>query len=66
MTENCPPHYRERAQTMLVRLKLGKGEDVVEYRLEWYRMYLEGELTIDGLERKAPLIARAVRKQLQP
>ena len=28
MTENCPPHYRERAQTMLVRLKLGKGEDV--------------------------------------
>jgi hypothetical protein len=33
-----------------------------EYRQEWYRMYEEGELTLDGLERKAPLIARAVRK----
>lgn len=63
MTEHCPPQYRERAQTMLGRLKLGKGEDVVEYRLEWYRMYLEGELTIEGLERKAPLIARAVCKR---
>jgi hypothetical protein len=48
---------------MLGRLKLGKGEDVVEYRLEWYRMYLDGDLTLDGLERKAPLIARAIRKE---
>ncbi len=63
ITERCPPEYRERAQTMLGRLKLGKGEDVVEYRLEWYRMYLEGDLTLEGLERKAPLIARAIRKE---
>src|SRR5262249_20103625 len=63
MTDRCPPEYRARAKTMLVRLGLGKGEDVVEYRLEWYRMYLEGELNLAGLERKAPLIARAVREE---
>jgi hypothetical protein len=61
LTERCPAEYRARAETMLGRLGLGKGEDVVAYRREWYRMYQEGELTLDGLERKAPLIARAVR-----
>jgi hypothetical protein len=66
VTERCPPSHRERAQTMLARLQLGKGEDVVAYRQEWYRMYLEGELTLEGLERKAPLIARAIRKQQAP
>jgi hypothetical protein len=65
MTERCPPEHRGRAETMLVRLGLGRSEDVIAYRLEWYRMYLEGELTLDGLERKAPLIARAVRAQQQ-
>jgi hypothetical protein len=62
-TERVPVQYRARAQTMLVKLGLGRGEDVVAYRMEWYRMYLEGELTLDGLARKAPLIARAVRGQ---
>ncbi|HSN98225.1 MAG TPA: hypothetical protein VLS89_08000 [Candidatus Nanopelagicales bacterium] len=63
MTAQCPPAYRERGRTMLKRLRLGDGEDVVSYRQEWYRMYLEGELTLEGLERKAPLIARAVKRQ---
>jgi hypothetical protein len=63
MTDRCPPAYWERARTMLVRLKLGTGEDVVEYRQEFYRMYEEGELTLEGLDRKAPLIARAIRAQ---
>jgi hypothetical protein len=26
-------------------------------------MYIDGEITITGLEKKAPLIARAIRKQ---
>lgn len=62
LTERCPEEHRARAETMLVRLGLGKSEHVVEYRREWYRMYQEGEITLDGLERKAPLIARAIRK----
>ncbi|MGK4006664.1 hypothetical protein WMF31_28850 [Sorangium sp. So ce1036] len=63
LADRCPPELRERAQTMLKRLKLGDGEGVVSYRQEWYRMYCEGELSLEGLARKAPLIARAVRKQ---
>jgi hypothetical protein len=31
----------------------------------WYRSYVEGEITLDYLEKKAPLIARAVKKQQQ-
>lgn len=63
MTERCPPEYQDRARTMLVRLRLGHDEDVVSYRQEWYRMYCEHELTLEGLERKAPLLARAIRKR---
>ncbi|HEX3482356.1 MAG TPA: hypothetical protein VHT91_45380 [Kofleriaceae bacterium] len=48
---------------MLVRLHLGHDERVVRQRREWYRMYQVGELTLDGLAGKAPLIAAAVRKQ---
>lgn len=32
-------------------------------RREWYRMYQAGELTLEGLAKKAPLIARAIEKQ---
>jgi hypothetical protein len=63
MTERCPPEFRARAHNMLVRLRLGHDEDVVSYRQEWYQMYCDGELTLEGLDRKAPLLARAIRKQ---
>ena len=63
MTEHCPAEQRARALTMLERLGLADDEDLVEYRREWYRMYLEGELTLEGLSRKAPLLARAVERQ---
>jgi hypothetical protein len=63
LTDRCPPELRDRAQTMLKRLKLGHGEEIVSVRQEWYRMYCEGELSLEGLARWAPLIARAVRKQ---
>jgi hypothetical protein len=63
VTDRVPTAWRERAERMLVRLHLGHDERVVRQRREWYRMYQEGELTLDGLARKAPLIAAAVRKQ---
>jgi hypothetical protein len=65
MTDRCPPELRDRARTMLTRLKLGDGEAVLGYRQEWYRMYTEGELTLEGLARKAPLLARAARKRAE-
>lgn len=61
-TERVPPEARERVQFVLERLHLGHDERIVRQRREWYRMYEEGELTLRGLEKKAPLIAAAVRK----
>jgi hypothetical protein len=57
------PAARERAEFTLERLHLGDGEDVVRLRREWMEMYEKGELTLDGLRRVAPLLARAVEKQ---
>ncbi|MBK7536784.1 MAG: hypothetical protein IPI49_15755 [Myxococcales bacterium] len=64
MTEAVPEELRDRARTMLDRMHLAHDERVLRQRREWYRMYLEGELTsLEALAKKAPLIARAVAKQ---
>jgi hypothetical protein len=51
-----------RAESVLERLHLRDDERVLRQRREWYRMYQEGELTLEGLEKKAPLIAEAIAK----
>ena len=63
ITEHVPVAWRARAERTLERLHLGHDERVVRQRREWYRMYQAGELTLEGLSKKAPLIAAAVRKQ---
>lgn len=65
LTDAVPAHERERAAFTLERLHLRDDERVIRQRREWYRLYQDGELTVAGLEKKAPLIARAVRKQQQ-
>jgi len=40
------------------------NEVIVRQRREWYRTYADGEISLDGLEKKAPLVARAIRKRL--
>jgi hypothetical protein len=62
VTANVPARYRARAEWTLVRLKLRDDERLIQWRRAWYEMYESRELTIDGLERVAPLIAAAVRK----
>ena len=52
--------FRERAEDVLNRLRLRDDERVMRQRREWYRMYQCGELSLDGLEGKAPLIAAAI------
>ena len=64
LTDVIPAHEVARAEYTLSRLHLGDDERVIRQRREWYRMYQEGELSLEGLQKKAPLIARAVRKQL--
>jgi hypothetical protein len=63
LTGRVPAEWRERAQRMLDRLHLGHDERIIRQRREWYRMYQEGELTLEGLEKKAPLIATGVRQE---
>jgi len=64
-TDAVPEVLRDRANFVLKRLHLRDDERVIRQRREWYRMYQEGELTLDGLSKKAPLIAAAVVKQLE-
>jgi hypothetical protein len=64
-TKNIPAKYRKRAETMLTRLGLRDDERILRQRREWYRLYQEKKLTLDGLHELAPLIAVAVEKQQQ-
>lgn len=61
-TERIPPALRARAERTLDRLHLRDDERVLRQRREWYRMVLEGEITLEGLRKKAPLIAAAIEK----
>ena len=61
VTARVPPESRERAEATLSRLKLQDDERIIRWRQSWYDMYRAGELTLEGLERVAPLIADAVR-----
>ncbi|GBC59427.1 hypothetical protein DENIS_0366 [Desulfonema ishimotonii] len=63
MTDSVPEEYMEKARFTLKRLHLQDDERIIRIRQEWYRMYLEHEITLEGLKRKAPLIARAIEKQ---
>jgi hypothetical protein len=63
LTSAVPEEHRARAAYTLERLHLRDDERAIRQRREWYRMYQDKELTLDGLRRKAPLIARAVEKQ---
>lgn len=65
LTSAVPLQERERAEFTIHRLHLRDDERVIRQRQQWYQLYLDGDLTLEGLEKKAPLIARAIRKQQQ-
>ncbi len=62
VSDRVPDEIRDRAEYVLVRLRLRDDERVMRQRREWYRMYQDGELSPSGLEGKAPLIATAVAR----
>lgn len=62
-TARVPEEHRARAEATLSRLKLRDDERLIQWRQSWYESYVAGELTLDGLEHMAPLIAAAVRQQ---
>ncbi|MDM3849389.1 MAG: hypothetical protein PT119_05265 [Aphanizomenon gracile PMC627.10] len=63
ITDAVPEEKRQKAEFTLQRLPLQDDERVLRQRREWYKLYINGDLTLTGLEKKAPLIARAIRKQ---
>lgn len=63
VSDAIPDEFRERAEYVLARLHLRDDERVLRQRREWHRMYQSGELNLEGLTKKAPLIARAVANQ---
>ncbi|MBT9585276.1 hypothetical protein IV102_18170 [bacterium] len=63
-TDAVPTDLRTTADFVLRRLHLRDDERVLRQRREWYRMFQEGELTLQGLAKKAPLIAAAVEAGL--
>lgn len=60
VTDAVPATYRNKAEFTLKRLKLRDGERILRWRQSWYRMYLSGELSLEGLRTVAPLLAAAV------
>lgn len=62
VTDHCPPELRTRANTMLDKLGLGHSEWIIEIRQSWFELWENG-LSLDRLEHRAPLLARAIRKR---
>ena len=63
LSDTIPEAHRAKAVYTLDRLHLRDDERVIRQRREWYRMYQDGELTLGGLRKKAPLIARAIERE---
>ena len=64
LTDRVPEEERARAEYTLERLKLGHGENIIRQREAWYELYNDGDLTLEGLRKMAPLIAKAVEKKM--
>jgi len=45
-------------------LGLRDSEVVVRYRREWFELYQKGDLSLRGLSKRAPLVARAVEADM--
>jgi hypothetical protein len=54
---------RARVEFTLDKLHLRDGEDVIQLRREWLKLYERKSLSLSGLYEVAPLIARAVAKR---
>lgn len=61
-TSKVPHEHRAIVEQTLRVLPIAHDERVIRLRRRWYDMYLQGELTLEGLRKVAPLIAAAVEK----
>ncbi len=64
ITSNVPRRKRKLTEFTLEKLGLRDSEVVVRYRREWFKLYQDHKLTLNGLRQVAPLVARAVEREL--
>jgi hypothetical protein len=64
LTDAVPEGHRVKAEKTLRDLPIRDDERLVRTRREWLRMFEENELNLEGLWKKAPLIAAAIEKKL--
>lgn len=57
-----PPSMAAKVAHTLKHLPIRDDERVIDQRREWYDLFKNGELSLAGLGRMAPLIAEAVRR----
>jgi len=62
LENRLPPEQYLKAKNTLTRLHLVNDPRAREPRRVWYQMYLEGKITLAGLEDFAPILARAIRQ----
>jgi hypothetical protein len=62
ITNHVPLSHLAKAKFTLEKLKLADGQRARRQRLAWYDRYLNGKVSIDGLQDFAPQVARAVEK----
>lgn len=65
MTACIPALLEDKAKFTVGHLDLQQGRKAVSLRWEWYELHRSGELTLSGLHRNAPLVARAVEKWIE-
>jgi hypothetical protein len=64
VSERVPANLRPKAEHTLTALKLRDHETMIRWRRSWFELYESGELTLDGLRMRAPLIAEAVDRRM--
>lgn len=63
LTDAIPEQYRKRAEFTIKQLQLQDGDWMLEERQYYYDAYKNGDMTLNQLERDAPLIARAINNK---
>ncbi|MBE2254208.1 MAG: hypothetical protein IAE78_32060 [Myxococcus sp.] len=63
VTKKVPASLREKAEYTIVRLRLRDDERVIRQRRSWFEAWERGDITLEELRRRAPLIAAAVQRQ---
>jgi hypothetical protein len=62
ISDSAPANVRQLLETTLERLPIGHDERIIRQRRAWLKEYEEGNVTLEGLRRFAPLLAAAVER----